>query len=91
MFGGRYRGHIRFKKFQCPLIGELHQDYFGAKALKLVETLIHGCEALLMLFARYVSFTIDSLCDEFLFCDFLGVNAASEAIFKTWPADIIHV
>ncbi len=79
MRGGRYREHIRFKEFQSPLIGELQQDYFEAKALQLVETLIHGCEAMLMLFARYVSFTIH----KFLFWDFLGVNAASEAIFNT--------
>ncbi len=40
-------------------------------ALQLNETLTHGNEALLMVYARFVSPTTIALCGEYLFSDFL--------------------
>ncbi len=75
---------IMAEDVEHQLIRIIHQTNF---ALQLDETLTHECEALLIVYVRHVSFIIDSLCDEFLFWDFLGVNAASETIFNTWPSD----
>ncbi len=51
-------------------------------ALQLDETLTRGNEALLMVDVRFVSPTTNVLCNEYLFSDFLGVNATAEAIFN---------
>ncbi len=58
-------------------------------ALQLDETLTHGNEALLMVYVRFVSPTKNALCDEFLFSDFLGVNATAEAIFNALSAYLV--
>ncbi len=50
--------------------------------LQLDETLTHGDEALLMVYECFVSSTTNVLCDEYLFSDFLVVNATAEAIFN---------
>ncbi len=58
-------------------------------ALQLDETLTHGNEALLMVYARFVNPTTNALCDEYLFSDSLGVNATAEAIFNALSAYLV--
>ncbi len=68
------------------LVRMLQQTNF---ALQLDGTLTHGNEALLMVYARFVSPTTNVLCDEYLFSDFLGVYATAEAIFNALSAYLV--
>ncbi len=42
-----------------------------------------------MVYARFVSPTTNVQCDEYLFSDFLGVNATAEAIFNALSAYLV--
>ncbi len=44
---------------------------------------------MLVVHVRIVSCTTDSLCDEFLFLDFLSVKATVEPIFNTLPVYLV--
>ncbi len=65
----RRRIKVMADDVERQLVRMLQQTNF---ALQLDETLTHGNEALLMVYARFVSPTTNALCDEYIFLDFFG-------------------